>query len=79
MKVAPGDGDAYVQMERGLWKPIHETRRQQGIGSCGKALHEARIADDLMRGWQLQALVLPAGETMACSFAPTGQGSAAPI
>ena len=31
MKVPAGEGDAYVQMEQEIWKPIHEERIRRGL------------------------------------------------
>jgi len=45
MKVAPGQDDAYLQVEQKLWKPIHEARIK-----AGKAL-----------AWYLYRVVSPSG------------------
>lgn len=38
MKVAPGQGDAYLQLEQKLWKPVHEARvkaaETPSVGTC---------------------------------------------
>lgn len=45
MKVSPGDGRAYVELEKGPWK----------------AVHEERISRGLMRGWALYEVRYPLG------------------
>ena len=43
MKVAPGQAESYVRMEREVWKPIHEARLRAGI----------------ITGWQLYRVEYP--------------------
>ena len=52
MKVAPSQGDAYLQVEQKMWKPIHEARVK-----AGNAL-----------GWYLYRVVSPSGTQVDHNF-----------
>jgi len=53
MKVAPGQDDAYLQVEQKMWKPIHEARVK-----AGNAL-----------GWYLYRVVSPSGSQVDHNYA----------
>jgi len=52
MKVPQGGADAYVQLEREMWKPIHA----------------ASIADGHAASWQLYGRRFPSGTSLDCGF-----------
>lgn len=53
MAVPTRKGSDYVEMERGVWAPIHQARTERGS----------------MSGWALYSLVLPRGATMEYNYA----------
>jgi hypothetical protein len=52
MKVKPGEGGQYVQLEREIWKPIHSYRLDSGT----------------MAGWSLWGLVMPGGSAVNYNY-----------
>jgi hypothetical protein len=60
MKVAPGEGAAYMSLERSTFKPVHR----------------ARVSAGAIEGWTVWEMVLPAGSSQPHNFATmTGYAS----